>query len=321
MSATAVNPADELPAQDTPEAPTSGESSTQTSTQAYSPEGTTLERMARLKHLVREEGQSTEEAARSVGVDPIVAQLWLRLPDDLWPHARTTGNAAGRTATAVTLPPPVAPAGGLRRVITCRVPAPAYERLRASDTPLLEAAAAALTTAITLPRPERAAGSGRYPRRPLALPISADEFSAIASLAAEAFDGDVREASGWLIARGIGMAIPLPTADELSNTATTSSISVPTAAQRAAATAPPVRFVVPPRRRAETRAPLPPDDSAPDGEELRRRRDEIGISQRDLAAASGLSRGLVAEVERGRRRHVLTRLRIAETLASLARSK
>ena len=62
-------------------------------------------------------------------------------------------------------------------------------------------------------------------------------------------------------------------------------------------------------------------DTAPSGDELRARREALGLSQRDLAAASGLSRGLVAEVERGRRRHVLTRLRLSETMASLERNR
>ena len=42
-------------------------------------------RMARLRQLVRTEGMDAETAAHEVGVDPIIAQLWLRLPDDLWP--------------------------------------------------------------------------------------------------------------------------------------------------------------------------------------------------------------------------------------------
>jgi DNA-binding XRE family transcriptional regulator len=149
--------------------------------------------------------------------------------------------------------------------------------------------------------------------------VTAATLAAITSLAHEAFDGDVREAAGWLIARGLGMSLPLPTSDELAGVFQERTVSseqhVPVQGP------PPARFVLPPRRRPETRAPLPPDDSAPNGDELRQRREEVGISQRDLAAASGLSRGLVAEIERGRRRHVLTRLRLAETLASLARSK
>ena len=276
-----------------------------------------LDRMARLRHLVRKEGKSAEEAAEEVGVDPIIAQLWLRLPDDLWPGMPSGAQPLAPVGTRAP-GAPAAPVTGLRRVITCRVPAPAYDRLRAGETPLLEAAAAALETGLTLPRPEVAPGGHRFQRRPLAVPVTAGSFDAITQLAQEAFNNDVREAAGWLIARGLGMALPLPTADELAGT------YQPRVAQQAREkTVVPAqpRFAVPPRRRPEARAPLPPDDSAPNGEELRARREAVGISQRDLAAASGLSRGLVAEVERGRRRHVLTRLRISETLASLERSK
>ena len=276
-----------------------------------------LDRMARLRHLVRKEGKTAEEAAEEVGVDPIIAQLWLRLPDDLWPGmpsgTQPLAPSGGRApATSGT------PVSGLRRVITCRVPAPAYDRLRAGETPLLEAAAGALETGLTLPRPEVAPGGYRFQRRPLAVPVTATALEAITELAKASFNNDVREAAGWLIARGLGMAMPLPTAEELAGTyqprATQTLREKPLPAAQ-------TRFTVPPRRRPEARAPLPPDDSAPNGEELRARREAIGISQRDLAAASGLSRGLVAEVERGRRRHVLTRLRISETLASLERSK
>lgn len=66
-----------------------------------------------------------------------------------------------------------------------------------------------------------------------------------------------------------------------------------------------------------------PDDlwpAAPSGDELRKRREEVGLSQRDLAHLSGLKRSTIAEVERGRRRHVLTRLKMAETLASVAKN-
>ena len=278
-----------------------------------------LDRMARLRHLVRKEGKSAEDAAEEVGVDPIIAQLWLRLPDDLWPGmpsgSQPLPSSAGRPPLAGA---PSAPVSGLRRVITCRVPAPAYDRLRSGDAPLLEAAASALETGLTLPRPDVAPGAYRFQRRPLAVPVTAGSLDSITALARDAFNNDLREAAGWLIARGLGMALPLPTAEELAGTYQPRPAQAVREKPLATAQA---RFTVPPRRRPEARAPLPPDDSAPNGEELRARREAIGISQRDLAAASGLSRGLVAEVERGRRRHVLTRLRISETLASLERSK
>jgi hypothetical protein len=283
-------------------------------------ESTSLERMARVRRLVRQEGKSADEAAQLVGVDPIIAQLWLRLPDDLWSAGRAGLAESTTAAVASPAPPPAAPLSGLRRVITCRVPTPAYDRLRAGTTPLLEAAAQALDMGLSLPRPEPLPGGWRFARRPLAIPVSGPAYEAIGRLAADAFDGDLRDAAGWLVARGAGMAIPLPTADELAGVVHERAMSV-APARSLPAVAPPARFVVPPRRRPETRAPLPPDDSAPNGDELRTRREAIGISQRDLAAASGLSRGLVAEIERGRRRHVLTRLRLSETLASLERSK
>src|SRR5688500_6971890 len=148
-----------------------------------------LDRMARLRHLVRKEGKSAEEAAEEVGVDPIIAQLWLRLPDDLWP-GMPSGAQPLVTTGSRPVGPPSAPASGLRRVITCRVPAPAYDRLRANETPLLEAAASALENGLTLPRPEVAPGGHRFQRRPLAVPVTAVAFDAITKLAQESFNND-----------------------------------------------------------------------------------------------------------------------------------
>ena len=181
---------------------------------------------------------------------------------------------------------------------------------------MVEAASQALGAGLAQPLPPVIAGGWRLPRRPLAVPIPADDYRAVLQLAQEHFRDDPRDAAGWLIARGTGIALPLPTEDELSGA--TRTLGLPSAEPQHVA---PVRFLVPPRRRPETRAPLPADDSAPSGEELRRRRDAVGLSQRDLAAASGLSRGLVAEIERGRRRHVLTRLKLSDTLAAVERSK
>ncbi len=280
--------------------------------QTATAEPSSLERMARLRQLVRKDGMDAEAAANEVGVDPIIAQLWLRLPDDLWPAPQAAGATSGQSAGPAL--PTSAPTSGLRRVLTARIPSPAYDRLRAGEAPLLEGALNALETGLTLPLPEVAPGGWRFTRRPLALPVPAADYTGVLRLAQEHFDSDPREAAGWLIARGMGMALPLPTKDELAG--------LPALRQTASTAAQPVpapRFIVPPRRRPEPRAPLPADDSAPNGDELRQRREAVGISQRDLAAASGLSRGLVAEVERGRRRHVLTRLRLAETLASIAK--
>ncbi len=315
---------------------------------------TTTDRMARLRSLIRVQGLTIDEAAREIGVDPIVANLWLRLPETFW----STGGAP-TTTPAVSTPLKTAPIGGVRRVLSCRVPAPAFERLRVGDGTVIDRAVAALEAGfqqldagMALP----VAGLGwRGFTRSVALTVTGDAYVRLREIAETAFNDDLRDASGWLIARGVGVAMtnPVPvrqvavapasaslgtgsapdTAPRAIRPPVAPTVSTPKVATETvsaesqtevevpAVEVPTVRLIAAVRRRSEPRAPLPPDDSAPDGDELRRRREIVAVSQRDLAAAAGLSRGLVAEVERGRRRHVLTRARIAETLDSLAAKK
>ena len=70
-------------------------------------------------------------------------------------------------------------------------------------------------------------------------------------------------------------------------------------------------------RKQIVRAARPAVADAPGGAELRARRDALGLSQRALAAEVGIARGLVCEIESGRRAHLATRARMAAALARL----
>lgn len=59
---------------------------------------------------------------------------------------------------------------------------------------------------------------------------------------------------------------------------------------------------------------------APTGDELRAMRQAVRMTQSELARRAGFSRGLVAEVERGRRLSVRTRRRLAEALQTRDRA-
>src|SRR3989344_8887180 len=73
-----------------------------------------LERMGTVRRLVREEHMAPDEAACAAGVDPIVAQLWLRLPDNLWPSSTAVAANAPAASSPTTLSP--APKNGLHHV-------------------------------------------------------------------------------------------------------------------------------------------------------------------------------------------------------------
>lgn len=315
---------------------------------------TAASQIPRLRDMIRHEGRTPEDAARELGIDPIIANMWLRLPENLWGAGPLM---AASPPTPITTPP----IGGIMRVLSCRVPAPAFERLKTGEGSVIERAQSALDAGfqaidagMTLPL---SSARWRGFTRPLALTVDGDTYLRLRDIASQSFDDDMRDAAGWLIARGVGVSVTnVSPARPVAAVATTTATAAPTrptpirpitpvpAASSAidpvptptAPSATETELTTPPpppgpvrkervieaiRARATPRAALPPDDSAPDGDELRRRREAVGISQRDLAAASGLSRGLVAEVERGRRRHVMTRARIAETLASVAAEK
>ena len=268
-----------------------------------------VERVAQLRDLVGN-GMSVEGASQEVGVDLAIAQLWLRLPDDLWPEEIPAAPVVVVPAAA-----PVQPNGCLRRVVICRIPTPAYDRLRSGDDPILQTAAAALCAGLALPLPEQARGRFLLSRRLLAVPVSREDYTKLFRLACDHFAGDYREAGGWTIARGVGLALLLPCEADLLPRPVSVVVSVPPSPAP-----PPTRFVLP--RRGASTPPAPPDDAlVPKGDELRARREALGLSQRYLAAAAGLSRGLICEIERGRRRHVLTRLKLSETLANLERER
>ncbi len=264
------------------------------------PPADSVKRMAQLRELVHG-GMTVYEAAQEIGVDPVIAQLWLRLPD-LW-----------ATEERAPTPIPAMLPGVLRRMIVCNVPVPACDQLRSSGKPILQAAADALCAGLSQPLPEQAKGKFLVSRRPLAVPVPAEACRQLLKLAEKHFGGDYHRAGGWAIARGVGMNIPLPAEDELANEPVLTFRGVP----EPFIPRPPI--VAPPRRgQREQRAPLPADDSVPNGDELRRMRENLGLSQRDLAGASGMSRGFVCELERGRRRHVLSRRLLADILERIA---
>jgi DNA-binding XRE family transcriptional regulator len=63
------------------------------------------------------------------------------------------------------------------------------------------------------------------------------------------------------------------------------------------------------------------DPAAPTGEDIKRRREALGLSQRDLAAAAGMSRGLLSEIEGGTRNAPESRLLFGNALTLRERNR
>ena len=206
----------------------------------------------------------------------------------------------------------------LHRVLVCRVPSVALARLHGDRQPLAEAAHHALRDGLAAPRTAPSAERQHAPAndetyaglRPVAVPLSIREGLAVARLADQKFGGDFHAAGGWLIARGLGLAPPLPTrvapppvARSVRHTTTTRKPAAATATRR--------------RRPARPRGLR----LVPEGRQLRALREGLGLSQEALARRARLSRSMVGEVERGERAEETARLRMAEVLAALGQRK
>ena len=70
-------------------------------------------------------------------------------------------------------------------------------------------------------------------------------------------------------------------------------------------------------KEAPSRAAPPPDDAAPTGPALAALRSALGVSQYKVAASSGIARGVILEIERGRRPGIVGRVRLYQALLSL----
>ena len=226
----------------------------------------------------------------------------------------------------------------LRRVISCFIPAGILEKLKLEGGKLHETVGLALIAGKSyLETEENIHGTvswqGLKLNRPVSTNIPISTYERIEALAKDKFGGNLKEAFAWMVIRGLGVRLSLPSANP-SEPAPVVPRKPPTPPARtwkpALVEAEPL---VKPETKAQksekarpTRAQTPsiiptPLDYIPTGIELRAGRDELGLTQRDLAVATGLSRGLVAEIESGRRTALLTRLRISETIKALKRAR
>src|SRR5688500_869949 len=131
-----------------------------------------------------------------------------------------------------------------------------------------------------------------------ALTLSAPLYATVAALARASFQNDTAAAAGWLLARGSELRLALPTVERVA------SAAVPRAPRRVQSA--PARVLRsdpdPSSARAIVSRRLPRRSSpaakrsaqiavdAPDGAELRDRRERIVVSQKEVAAAVGLPR-------------------------------
>ncbi len=260
-------------------------------------------------HRLVAQGVAVPDAGRLVSVDPLLATLWAALPASHF-EALRPGGVPPLAPVAPPLAPSLAPAvqpearHGLSRALLVHVPTSID---RHSD--VVTKALSREVTPLLLAEAVLAAKRGWY--------VGASWYFTVPSLvaarihaAAAAGGVEASLVAGHLLAARLAVLIPPvsvfapPAVDEPPRPA---PVFRPGLRRLIAA-----RRVVPKAANAESEAEVPT------GEELTRRRHELGLSQRDLADAMGKSRGLLAEIERGKRAHPATRLLMAETLDRLA---
>ena len=237
----------------------------------------------------------------------------------------------------------------LHRILTCHVPIPAISRLEAAGESLFTAARNALQSGIRglehdltqESASSGASGTGRssaaapddhaHPHsRPIAVPAGLAAALLVTRLAEECFDGDVHVAGGWLVARGAGYTVTLPTPGGAATRQTLlgaihrlgaseregrSGLTGRSAAKGKAVKAALQSSGAPTvASGARVSAPL---ILVPAGPQLRAMREALGVSREQVAQVAGLTPDTVGEIERDRRPTAAARLQVAEVLCGM----
>lgn len=217
----------------------------------------------------------------------------------------------------------------LHRILTCHVPLTAVARLETNGESVFTAARHALQAGIRSLEQElqhepgtggRAAVTGDHERpgsRPVAVPAGLAAALLVTRLAEECFDGDVHRAGGWLVARGAGLPIPLPSSDRAATQRTLVGAIQRLAASKKGGktrsnTSSSPTMIAPSGGRVS--APL---ILVPAGPQLRAMREALGVTREHVARLGGLTPGTVGEIERDRRPTAAARLQVAEVLCGL----
>ncbi|HET7771378.1 MAG TPA: helix-turn-helix transcriptional regulator [Chloroflexota bacterium] len=266
------------------------------------------------------------------------------------PAAKTKPAPAAKApppAPTPTLTEPVDPATlhltaapVLHRILTCHVPVGAITRLESTGDSLFTAARNALQSGIralehdlthdaAATRPS--SGEEHAHTRPIAVPAGLAAALLVTRLAEECFHGDVHIAGGWLVARGAGHPVTLPTpGGAATRQALLGAIHRLAASERAGkpgksgrsgrstskagATKSSAQAAATVASGARVSAPL---ILVPAGPQLRAMREALGVTREEVAQVAGLTPDTVGEIERDRRPTAAARLQVAEVLCGM----
>lgn len=224
------------------------------------------------------------------------------------------------------LPKVEKPTNGLSRVAIGIINRHTKKVLSAKQKDYYDALAEAFSSGIAKGRLPESRGSvdefTAQPRHLAVVCITLEQFSFLESVANEFFDGYMGHAIGWVIASGA--ETQHPSAEKLKHETAFEGEPVVSNLFSFLTTEAKIKPIVPVRNIKEKvvkKARVSPADNIPipDREQLRRMREFLGLSQKEVATKTGIHRSTIAEMERGRdkRASYAIRYRIHEGLLSL----
>lgn len=218
------------------------------------------------------------------------------------------------------------PTNGLSRVALGIINRQTKKVLSAKQKDYYDALAEAFSSGIEKGRLPESRGSvdefTAQPRHLAVVCITLEQFSFLESVANEFFDGHMGHAIGWVIASGA--ETEHPPEDKLTHETVVDATVVAPNPFPVMAVTKHVKPITPVRKIKEKvfrEARVSPIDTIPipDREQLRRMREFLGLSQKEVSIKTGIHRSTIAEMERGRdkRASYAIRYRIHEGLLSL----
>lgn len=207
---------------------------------------------------------------------------------------------------------------GLNKTIGCELPKQVYIALKTSNTPFLQTIRDALIKGLDQFIPDRPMEGFWWKHTWVIAPVTvpSSNINRLFDIANNYFDNDHKKAAGWLIAQGVGLNLPLPTARELMDKPTIKPIINNQPPPEPEPVLEPVQkptFELKPTNTTQPEI----QTILSDGVGIKSRREALGLRQRKFAVLANRSRSLISATENGLRSHLATLTYLSQVLSEL----